>query len=97
VFNRNVRGGGDAAKEIEISAALSSRRTISRLSASGGGKIPKLIMHGIPDFQALLPGLKPFKRLAGALKSELHRRGDRLSLLPQTLIAALNHSGPKQT
>ncbi len=81
VFNKNVRDGNNplTAEQIENFRGMSSRKAISKLGVRWW-QVPKLIIQGIPDFHALLPGLSPFKGLPEALH-ELHSRGDRLFIV----------------
>lgn len=81
VFNKHVRDNKEplSPKEIERFRMMNSRKAL-RTAGVRWWQIPKLIIRGIPDFQALLPGLHPFATLPDVIR-QLHERGDKLFIV----------------
>lgn len=81
VFNKTIRDNHDPLTAEEI--ARLRKMTAWQVARSLGikwWKIPRLILQGIPDFHALVPGLKPFRGMKVVLR-QLHARGDSLYIV----------------
>ena len=81
VFNKTVRNNKNpiTAEEINHLRSMSLRKAIKHLGIRWW-QVPKLLVQGIPDFHALVPGLKSFKGVPEVIK-ELDRRGDKLYIV----------------
>lgn len=81
VFNKSVRDNKDplTTAEIERLRNLPSRRALKSAGVRWW-QIPKLVVQGIPDFHALVPGLDTFSGLPDTIKA-LHKRGDKLYIV----------------
>jgi phosphoglycolate phosphatase len=81
VFNKNVRGTDNplTTEEIQRLRGMSSRRAIRNLGVKWW-QVPKLLIEGLPDFHALLPGLNTFPGLQETFVA-LQQRGDKLFIV----------------
>lgn len=81
VYNKIVRDGENplTPEEINKFRSLPSRKALKSLGVRWW-QIPKLVVVGMGDFHALLPGIKPCKGVPELVKA-LHSRGDKLYIV----------------
>ncbi len=81
VYNKIIRNNEDplTPDEIQRLRGMSSRRALKHLGVRWW-QIPKLLLRGLPDFQALAPLLPTFTGLPGVIK-QMQKRGDNLYIV----------------
>lgn len=90
IFNKNARNSDNpmTAEEIEKLRGMSSRKAI-KMAGVRWWQLPKVIMHSIPDFHALVPTLKTFPELPETLQ-KLQARGDKLFIVTSNTETSVN-------
>ncbi len=81
VFNKLVRNNQNplTPEEIQSLRNVGLRKAI-KMAGLKWWQVPKLLVMGISDFHALVPGLEPFEDIPKVIK-QLHARGDKLFIV----------------
>ncbi len=89
VYNKNIRDNKNplTPEEIQALRGMSSRRALRHIGVRWW-QLPKLLLHGMPDFRALIPGLRTFPELPETLEA-LNKRGDRLYIVTSNTLGSV--------
>lgn len=81
VYNKVLRGSEKplTPEKIERLRGMGSRKALRNLGVRWW-QIPKLLLRGLPDFQALAPTLPTFAGLREVIRA-MHKRGDKLFIV----------------
>lgn len=90
VYNKNIRDNKNplTPEEIQALRGMSSRRALRHVGVRWW-QLPKLLLHGMPDFRALIPRLRTFPGLPETLRA-LTERGDKLYIVTSNTRASVD-------
>ena len=90
VYNKNIRDNKNplTPEEIQALRGMSSRRALRHVGVRWW-QLPKLLLHGMPDFRALIPQLRAFPGLPETLRA-LTERGDKLYIVTSNTRASVD-------